>query len=147
MNCIKNQQGYALLVVLLIITVIGISAPILVNNVLSSSNQFSMVEEQMQHEKLSNMAYIYIDRTFEEIAKEYVSYLSSLDENEEPESPKSFFTSRVEEEYSNQYDKQAYKINLDNALNTQFTFNIVTLVNSEEAPIVSYTININDYFN
>ncbi|PAM91458.1 hypothetical protein B4N84_28230 [Flavobacterium sp. IR1] len=93
------------------------------------------------------MAYIYIDRTFEEIAKELVSYLSSLDENEEPESPESFFTSRVEEEYSNQYDKQAYKINLDNALNTQFTFNIVTLVNSEEAPIVSYTININDYFN
>jgi type II secretory pathway pseudopilin PulG len=146
-NYIKNQHGYALLVVLLIITVIGIFAPILVNNVLSSSKQFSIVEEQMQHEKLANMAYIYIDRTFEETAKEYVAYLSSLDEGEDPQSPESFFTSRVQVEYSNQYDKQAYKINLDNVLNTQFTFNIITQVNSEEAASGTYTININDYFN
>ncbi|WEG17381.1 type II secretion system protein [Alkalihalophilus pseudofirmus] len=136
MNYIKNQHGYALLVVLLIITVIGIFAPILVNNVLSSSKQFSMVEEQMQHEKLANMAYIYIDKAFESIRSEA-----------DPEDLVGFFKENLQVPYEVPLGLQHFIITEPVVSGTNFSFEIITTVNGKPQTHPEYIVNINDYFN
>ncbi|WP_368503327.1 hypothetical protein AB3N04_13875 [Alkalihalophilus sp. As8PL] len=62
MKMIKNQRGYALLIVLLIITVIGIFAPILISNLMNSSIQFEKAEQDIQMQKMKEMGEMYAER-------------------------------------------------------------------------------------
>ncbi|OLS36328.1 hypothetical protein BTR22_12565 [Alkalihalophilus pseudofirmus] len=145
MHFIKNQHGYALLVVLLIITVIGIFAPILVNNVLSSSKQFIKVEEQMQHEKLANMAYLYIDKSVEETAKDFEP-TSDIDPLEEfistlllRSSDEGFFG-----RFESSDEKQGFRIERckDDLCGGELTFKIITTVNGISENPIYYPIDI-----
>lgn len=56
---LSNQNGYALVLVLLIIAVMGILTPPLVNSVLNNAKQFQRSEENIQLNKLIDMGKMY----------------------------------------------------------------------------------------
>ncbi|NEU29786.1 type II secretion system protein [bacterium LRH843] len=63
MKRINEQRGYALIVVLLTITIIGIAAPVIVTSLLNSSHQYQKAEKDIQLTKLAEMGVVYFDRT------------------------------------------------------------------------------------
>ncbi len=77
----KNESGYTLLAVLLIIVVIGFITPPLMNNVLSSSLQNDKTEEQVQLENLTDMGKNFFrNQVSEEIAEIGLETNYTLDE-------------------------------------------------------------------
>lgn len=60
---LKNDRGYAFLMVLLIIVIIGIIAPPIMSSILSSSSQYKITEETMQHNQLVEMGVSYFEQT------------------------------------------------------------------------------------
>ncbi|KHF40959.1 type II secretion system protein [Halalkalibacter okhensis] len=69
-----KEDGYALILVLLVIAVIGILAPIIISNIMSSANQFNKSEEDIQMAKLEEMGTLYIEtalqKTIEDVQEE-----------------------------------------------------------------------------
>ncbi|WP_407272736.1 hypothetical protein [Radiobacillus sp. PE A8.2] len=62
---IINQQGYALVLVLLTITVIGILTPPIINSLLNSTQQYQRSEENIQLQKLIEMGKMYARKEIE----------------------------------------------------------------------------------
>ncbi|WP_078381917.1 Flp family type IVb pilin [Sutcliffiella halmapala] len=59
----KNERGYALLIVLLTIVIIGLFIPPIMSSILSSATQFNKSEEKVQHQNLVGMSVNYFERT------------------------------------------------------------------------------------
>ncbi|GAE27330.1 hypothetical protein JCM9140_3464 [Halalkalibacter wakoensis JCM 9140] len=68
-NVTTNQNGYALILVLLTIALIGIFIPIIITNIFNNSLQFQKIEENNQLLKLEEMAYLYMDKALDHSAK------------------------------------------------------------------------------
>lgn len=67
----KNENGAALVIVLLIITVIGIITPPIISNILGSIEQYQRTEESVQRSKLEDMGLTYMENAIiqsEEVA-------------------------------------------------------------------------------
>lgn len=62
----KNDRGYALLIVLLTIVVIGIFIPLIMTSILSSVSQYNNTEKIAQHHHLADMGALYFERTVSE---------------------------------------------------------------------------------
>ncbi|MBU6081591.1 hypothetical protein [Allobacillus halotolerans] len=79
----KNENGAALVIVLLIITVIGIITPPIISNILGSIEQYQRTEESVQRSKLEDMGLTYMENAIiqsEEVASgEIETWLGNLD--------------------------------------------------------------------
>lgn len=60
---LKNDRGYAFLMVLFIIVMIGIIVPPIMSSILSSASQYEITEETMQHNQLVEMGVSYFEQT------------------------------------------------------------------------------------
>lgn len=87
MKTLKEQRGYALIIVLLIITIIGIFTPLIMNKLLNNTHQFQKTEEKMQLNKLSDMGVIYvehaIDKAGEDASIKVSRWLQEIQEKQE----------------------------------------------------------------
>ncbi|MFC5464091.1 hypothetical protein [Lederbergia graminis] len=63
----KNQSGYALITVLLIIAIIGVVTPPIISNIINSTQQFKRSEENIQLEKLREMGINYMENSLQHI--------------------------------------------------------------------------------
>ncbi|QOR66370.1 hypothetical protein IM538_21815 [Cytobacillus suaedae] len=70
MKYIKSEKGYALIIVLITITVIMLVIPILVSSMLNSSKQFQTTEEDIQLTKLATMGVQYTEKAVEVSSEE-----------------------------------------------------------------------------
>src|SRR5690625_2303557 len=59
-NTILDQKGYALIVVLLIITVVAIISPTIISKIMSSTLQYKHSEKKIQSEHLEQMGIKYM---------------------------------------------------------------------------------------
>ncbi|CAM3952454.1 hypothetical protein [Alkalicoccus chagannorensis] len=62
----KNQRGYALLLVLLIIVLVGVAAPPIIANAINVVSQNQQTEEQIQLDHLEEMGTVYADAAIDE---------------------------------------------------------------------------------
>lgn len=67
---IKNEKGYALLIVLLIITLIAIFIPFLLTSTINGSKQVDTAERSIQLASLQEMGYVYIDSAVKKVIEE-----------------------------------------------------------------------------
>ncbi|WP_226036523.1 hypothetical protein [Aquibacillus saliphilus] len=65
MRIFKNQRGYALVIVLLTITIIALFIPPIMSNVMSSALQFQRTGEKLQLTKLEEMGQFYFESALE----------------------------------------------------------------------------------
>lgn len=65
MKKLKGQRGYALLMVLLAVTLIGIFTPLIVSKLMNSTQQFQKTEQGIQLHKLSDMGTVYVENAIE----------------------------------------------------------------------------------
>lgn len=70
MQKLKNQNGYALLVVLLLIVLVGIFTPVLMTKLFSNVEQIQKAEEKLQSDKLILMGKMYMDAAIDETINE-----------------------------------------------------------------------------
>ncbi|MED3571439.1 hypothetical protein [Cytobacillus praedii] len=61
MRKLKEQGGYALLIVLLAVTLIGIFTPLIFSKLMNSTQQFQKTEQGIQLHKLSEMGTVYVE--------------------------------------------------------------------------------------
>ncbi|WP_409971962.1 type II secretion system protein [Bacillus sp. Bva_UNVM-123] len=87
MKKINEQKGYALILVLLTITIIGIFTPMIFSKLINNTQQFKKTEEQLQLRKLSDMGIIYvesaIDKASENAYQEVLDWLNKIKEKME----------------------------------------------------------------
>lgn len=95
----KKQSGYALILVLLAITLIGVLSIPIVNSVLNSSQQYQKTEQNIQKEKLREMGIVYM----ESVVNNAINNLTTLlnDGN---------FSLTTSEQYKNQLQSELLKI-------------------------------------
>ncbi|MBY0123969.1 hypothetical protein [Bacillus sp. S/N-304-OC-R1] len=83
MRTLKTQTGYALIIVLLTITIISIFTPLLINKLLNSTTQFQRTEEVIQLNKLTSMGEIYIEKAInkagDQSKEEVLNWLKQID--------------------------------------------------------------------
>jgi hypothetical protein len=109
MNYFKNEKGYALIIVLLTITVIMLVVPVLVSTMLNSSKQFQMTEEEIQLTKLAAMGVQYTEKAVEvasEAAKQKtLAWIEqqSLASDPSEEAKRSKFIEFLKEELQNSF--------------------------------------------
>lgn len=65
-----KEDGYALILVLLVIAIIGILAPIVISNIMSSAHQFNKSEEDIKLTKLEEMGNLYIETALQKAIEE-----------------------------------------------------------------------------
>ena len=70
MKLLKNQVGYALVIVLLTITVIMILIPPILSNLLNSTQQYQTTEQRLQLTKLEDMGVIYFKKALNNATEE-----------------------------------------------------------------------------
>src|SRR5690625_1290410 len=70
---INTQSGYALLIVLLTITLIGIMAPVIASKLLSSSHQYYQAERNIQMKNLENMGIVYFEQSAHPLINQFIS--------------------------------------------------------------------------
>ncbi|MCJ8006995.1 hypothetical protein ACFFF5_00245 [Lederbergia wuyishanensis] len=76
---IKKQRGYALIVVLLIITIIAIITPPLISKIMNGALQYKKAEQNIQLEKLREMGITYIKSVVNESVNEINTEADALD--------------------------------------------------------------------
>jgi type II secretory pathway pseudopilin PulG len=65
----KEEQGYALILVLVLIVLLGIFIPSIMSNLFGSNSQMKMTEKNIQLENLHNMGTTYMGEAIDEAAK------------------------------------------------------------------------------
>lgn len=135
MITIKNERGYALLLVLLTIVIIGIFIPVIFSSIISSSSQFQKTEEDIQRGKLEQMAEVHIQNMIQKeinnfsgseeiIFAEVANAVHAVYFNPNPE-------------YQFQEGNQKFKINLDeediDEVENKVIITITTMINSIES--------------
>lgn len=150
MGYLKQQKGYALILVLLIITIIGLFLPLLMSNILSSSHQYEKTEKMIQLEKISEMGVIYVERAIdlasEQARLNTLSWIESQEESVPDTSEiinqyKSFLITsltyyNLDSEFEMIFDEESYRykaiINLiDNGTNLKVKYTITSSIDRE----------------
>ena len=123
-----KQQGYALIIVLLIITIIGLLAPPLINSVLNSSLQAQKAEENIQTEKLIDMGKTYSRNNILKIVEEQSQKRSTdemivyLEQNlENKEQTLDFEIEQIEADFSIKYTDVSRSGEDSNEINIHYT--------------------------
>ncbi|MBD8068856.1 hypothetical protein [Bacillus sp. PS06] len=69
MKLLKNQKGYALLLVLVIIVIIGIIIPLIMSSITNSARQYELTAQHLQNDKLVSMGEMYIESVVDRIVQ------------------------------------------------------------------------------
>ncbi|WNF35930.1 hypothetical protein RJD24_15945 [Bacillaceae bacterium IKA-2] len=147
-----NQNGIALILVLLIITIIGILVPPLMSSVLSSATQYQKTEESFQRTKLEEMAKLYFEKTVKQIAK-------SINSNEDRPNNETDFLVELNDELNELHPvipsqleekKQKFRIEYINGIDInglKISYSIVTIINDIESENSDIVNELNEYLN
>ncbi|MBS4216994.1 hypothetical protein KHA96_01555 [Bacillus sp. FJAT-49711] len=121
-NYIKKQNGYALILVLLIITIIAVLTPPIISSIMSSTHQYKKVEQNIQIENLREMGITYLEGVVEQsvnklnteikYSNDSVEYKNKLESNIAKFIPGNQITKKFKEE-GQQFRLKINLVNID----------------------------------
>ncbi|NMD70528.1 type II secretion system protein [Bacillus sp. DNRA2] len=135
---LKNNQGYALLTVLLTITVFGVLSIALISNSFSSTKQNAMAEKKSQSIELAEMGAKYFEYAVKNAANDLIQSVRTEIETEQRTTgdvanPKEHFTERSIEILIEKLDDEINTVTvpMKNKTNASFTIDQISFVKSE----------------
>ncbi|RSL34759.1 hypothetical protein D7Z54_02660 [Salibacterium salarium] len=134
---IRNQKGYAILVVLLTITMIGIMVPVVMSNIMNSSTQYNETEEDIQLNKLAEMGAFHFEKEAERIKEQTKTSIENMEKIEDDDDVELMFYTYIENSSLNGYEKT---ITLEEN-QEQFTITQNTMNRHEDKIVIDYTVS------
>ncbi|WP_100371703.1 type II secretion system protein [Bacillus sp. FJAT-45037] len=144
----KNEKGYALILVLLTITMIGIFIPVLLSNLLSNANQFKLAEENLQRIKLEDMAQVYINKSVNLAVNNYIELISSENPPTPVPQPVDYIIPIISDQvasYEISLYNQSFLISEPVINESKMTFSIFTVVQEKQFQEQDYLVELDDF--